>query len=236
MSTLPAPNDLDWVTSVLSDPTRRSIYLYVKQQHDPVCVNQVAEAFSMHRNAAKFHLDKLLTAGLLRAEFRRINGRRGPGAGRPSKLYAATDVEVSFSIPDRRYEVLAELLLRALTSGDSLDDVGYAFGADLAREAIARDADCGAEPVECVRTVLDQLGFEPSLEVDANGHTWITTENCPFGRVAMQAPGGEVCALDRAIVRGVIETLSGGKVDVREHMSMPHGHDVCVREVVGVDA
>ena len=28
------------------------------------------------------HLDKLLDAGLLRAEFRRVNGRRGPGAGR----------------------------------------------------------------------------------------------------------------------------------------------------------
>ena len=45
-------------------------------------VNEVAEEFDIHRNAAKHHLDRLLDAGLLRAEFRRVNGRRGPGAGR----------------------------------------------------------------------------------------------------------------------------------------------------------
>jgi predicted ArsR family transcriptional regulator len=223
--------DLELVASVLSDRTRRAIYLYVKHQRDPVGVNQVAERFSLHRNAAKFHLDKLLGAGLLRAEFRRINGRRGPGAGRPSKLYSGTDVEVSLSIPERRYELLAELLLRALTSGRSLEDVGYELGTQLA----AAGPQDGSS-VERAREILDRLGFEPSIEVDRNGATWITTENCPFGRVAMEAPDGEVCRLDRAIVRGVLESLSGKLVEVREHMAMPHGHDVCVRQVVVADA
>jgi predicted ArsR family transcriptional regulator len=219
--------DPDLIASVLSDRTRRGIYLYVKQQRDPVGVNQVAERFSLHRNAAKFHLDKLLGAGLLRAEFRRINGRRGPGAGRPSKLYSGTDVEVSISIPDRRYELLAELLLRALTSGRSLEEVGYEFGTELA--AAAPETGSAAERA---RAVLDRLGFEPSIEVDRDGGTWITTENCPFGKVAMEAPEGEVCRLDRAIVRGVLEASSGEAVEVREHMAMTHGHEVCVRQVV----
>lgn len=230
MHTIPAPGDLDWITGVLSDRTRRAIYLYCKSQRQPVGVNQVADAFSMHRNAAKFHLDKLLAAGLLRAEFRRINGRRGPGAGRPSKLYAATDLEVSFSIPERRYEVLAGLLLRALTSGTSLDEVGYGFGRELAQAYLASSPSTDA--LTCAKEVLDQFGFGASIDQDADGTAWITTDNCPFGRLAMEAPTGEVCRLDRAIIRGVLETFSPGEIEVREHMSKPHGHDVCVRQVV----
>ncbi|HVE92201.1 MAG TPA: helix-turn-helix domain-containing protein, partial [Actinomycetota bacterium] len=85
------PQDTDRISAVLGDPTRRAMYLHVKQRHSPLTVNDIAEHFGIHRNAAKFHLDKLLAAGLLRAEFRRVNGKRGPGAGRPSKLYSASD-------------------------------------------------------------------------------------------------------------------------------------------------
>lgn len=214
-------------SDVLADPTRRGIYQFVKRRHEPVSVNQVADEFSMHRNAAKFHLDKLLTAGLLQAEFRRINGRRGPGAGRPSKLYSATEIEVSFSLPERHYEILAMLLLRSLTSGKTLEDVGYEFGAELAEAKRSP----GAGRPEVVAAVLQDLGFEPSIEMDEAGSIWITTENCPFRQVALTAPDEEVCKLDRALIRGVLERF-GGDVQVRERMSMPHGHDVCVREVV----
>lgn len=220
------PFHLDLLGDVLADRTRRGIYLYVKHQREPVSVNQVAEAFDMHRNAVKFHLDKLLEAGLLIADFRRINGRRGPGAGRPSKLYSASDVEVSFTVPERRYDLLATLLLRALTSGECLEDVGLAFGRSLAEDTRA-SCDDG---VECARDLLASLGFEPTIEVDAEGMTWITTENCPFGKVAMDAPDAQVCSLDHAIVRGILESF-GGRVEIVEHASMAHGHDTCVREV-----
>lgn len=226
-----ANGDIDFAAGVLSDRTRRGIYLYVKHQREPVSVNQVADAFSMHRNAVKFHLDKLLEAGLLCADFKRINGRRGPGAGRPSKLYAATDLEVSFSIPERRYELLAQLLLRALTSGHSLEEVGYDFGKEVAARTRLEKPDCAADGLECTRLVLSELGFEPSIEVGEDGVAWITTENCPFGRVAMEAPDIQVCRLDHAMIRGILETFAHPDVRVREHMSMPHGHDVCVREV-----
>jgi predicted ArsR family transcriptional regulator len=220
----------DLAANVLADRTRRSVYLYVKQQRDPVGVNQVADRFGLHRNAAKFHLDKLLQAGLLEAEFRRINGKRGPGAGRPSKLYSATDAEVSFSIPERRYELLAQLLLRAMTSGYTIEDVGYAFGRALGDEHKASMDSC--DGLDCAKAVLERLGFGPSVERDPDGSAWITTENCPFGKVAMEAPEAEVCRLDLAIVRGVLESFTAGPVEVREHMALPHGHEVCVRQVL----
>lgn len=191
-------------------------------------VNEVAEEFAIHRNAAKHHLDRLLDAGLLRAEFRRVNGRRGPGAGRPSKLYSPTDVEVSFSVPERHYDLLAHLLLQALTQGADLETVGARFGRELADTMRAHTDDA----TEGVQLVLERLGFRPQIETDAKGALWITTENCPFGWVAMEAPEGEVCRLDRAIISGVLEGFDRPVGQVKGHTSIAGGQDVCVREVV----
>src|SRR5436305_1096775 len=187
VSPIPLPRAAD--AQVLADERRRAVYLFVSRAHHPVTVNEVADRFEVHRNAAKHHLDRLLEAGLLQAEFRRINGRKGPGAGRPSKLYTATDVEVSFSVPERHYDLLAHLLLQALTRGDDLENVGLRFGRQLAEAARGADADGLAG----VGVVLDRLGFESQVETDEDGCTWITTANCPFGWVAAEQSEGEVC-------------------------------------------
>src|SRR3954469_2084561 len=169
-SPIPLPRASD--AQVLADERRRAVYLFVSRGHHTVTVNEVAEAFNIHRNAAKHHLDRLLEAGLLQAEFRRVNGRRGPGAGRPSKLYTATDVEVSFSVPERHYDLLAHLLLQALTRGDDLETVGARFGRELgeATKAEFPDSDVSGG----VQRALDRLGFRPKVETDADGRLWIT--------------------------------------------------------------
>ncbi len=224
--TLPRSAD----AQVLADERRRAVYLYVTRAHNPITVNDIAEEFGIHRNAAKHHLDRLLEAGLLRAEFKRVNGRRGPGAGRPSKLYSATGMEASFSVPERHYDLLAHLLLQALTRGDELETVGARFGRQLADATKEQDPE--VEAAEGVRAVLDGLGFRPNIDTDADGKMWITTENCPFGWVAMEAPEGEVCRLDRAIISGVLEGFGCAPRQVKGHTSIAGGHDVCVREVV----
>lgn len=65
----------------LADPGRRALYDYVTSQREPVSRDQVAAAMALPRHIAKFHLDRLVEAGLLDTEFRRLSGRRGPGAG-----------------------------------------------------------------------------------------------------------------------------------------------------------
>jgi predicted ArsR family transcriptional regulator len=224
-SPIPIPRSQD--AQVLADERRRAIYLHVSKGHGPITVNEVAEAFNIHRNAAKHHLDRLLEAGLLQAEFRRVNGRRGPGAGRPSKLYSATDVEVSFSVPERHYDLLAHLLLQALTRGDDLETVGARFGRELgeATKAEYPDADVNVG----VQRALDRLGFRPKVESDADGKLWITTDNCPFAVVAAGAPQGEICRLDHAIISGVLDAY-GKSSTVKGQTSIAAGHDVCVRE------
>lgn len=216
---------------VLADERRRSIYLHVCRSQAPVTVNEIAETFQIHRNAAKHHLDRLLSSGLLRAEFKRVNGRRGPGAGRPSKLYSSTDVEVSFSLPERHYDLLAHLLLQAMTQGDDLETTGARYGRQLAVAKRAEDGDLGA--ADGVRAVLDGLGFQPQVDTDEDGHVWITTENCPFGWVAVEATEGQVCRLDRAIIAGVLEGF-GVQSSVKAHATIAGGQGACVREAVPI--
>jgi predicted ArsR family transcriptional regulator len=217
---------------VLADERRRAVYLLVSKANAPVTVNEVAERFGIHRNAAKHHLDRLLGSGLLRAEFRRVNGRRGPGAGRPSKLYSSTDAEISFSVPERHYDLLAHLLLKALTQGDDIAKVGARFGHQLAE---ARRAERPADDVaEAVRGILDGLGFRPSVERDEDGHLWVTTESCPFGWVAVEASEGQVCRLDRAIIAGVLEGYGVPTSAVLGHATIAGGQGTCVREAIPV--
>ncbi|HKY51120.1 MAG TPA: helix-turn-helix domain-containing protein, partial [Candidatus Limnocylindria bacterium] len=89
--------------AVLDEPVRRSLYLYVARQADAVSRDEAADATGTSRENAAFHLDRLVEAGLLEASYRRLGGRTGPGAGRPSKLYRRSHRELSVTVPARRY-------------------------------------------------------------------------------------------------------------------------------------
>src|SRR4029453_9132537 len=86
MDNLPPDRDLAAI-ALLHDPVRRALYGHVVAAGGEVSRNQAAEAVGGQRGLAAFHLDKLVEAGLLEAAFRRLGDRRGPGAGRPAKLY-----------------------------------------------------------------------------------------------------------------------------------------------------
>ena len=62
---------------------RRALYLRISAGQE-LSRDQAARALRISRALAAFHLDKLVDAGLLEADFRRLKGRSGPGAGRPS--------------------------------------------------------------------------------------------------------------------------------------------------------
>ncbi len=115
------PDDFDaQVTGIaaLGEPLRRALYRYVVAQGAPVSRDQAAEATGVARHAAKFHLDKLAEEGLLAVEYRRPPGRRGPGAGRPAKLYRRSDRELRVSLPERRYELVGRLLAEAIVEAE----------------------------------------------------------------------------------------------------------------------
>lgn len=87
----------------LAEPVRRRLYRYVVATPDAIGRDAAAEAAGISRSLAAFHLDKLVEAGLLAVTYRRLSGRAGPGAGRPSKLYLRAPGERAVSLPPRSY-------------------------------------------------------------------------------------------------------------------------------------
>src|SRR3954452_16102013 len=109
----------------LADDTRRGLYSYVASQPQPVGREQAATALGLAMHTANFHLDRMVAEGLLEVEYRRLSGRTGPGAGRPSKLYRRAAREFAVSLPPRRYDLVGDILAAAVTragSGAALDD------------------------------------------------------------------------------------------------------------------
>lgn len=203
--------------SGLDDPVRRGLYDYICGRSEPVCRDEVAAATGVGRPLVAYHLDKLVRLGLLTADYRRPAGRRGPGAGRPAKVYARSAREFTVSVPPRDYELAARLLADAVAAEDS--GAAMAGLARVARErgmALARAGSTGqgAQPgqachdgdvVRAVESILAAHGFEPCRAGEAgSGTTDIRLRNCPFHHLAKSHPG-VVCAMNLALLDGVLQ-------------------------------
>lgn len=185
----------------LEDPVRRRLYEYVCTRDDAVGRDEAARATTISRSLAAYHLDKLAEHGLLCTSYRRTEGRSGPGAGRPAKLYARPEREFAVSIPPRDYELVARLLAHAVAEGeDAARGAARERGRKLARD---RDGDERSRP-DAVRTLLHERGYEPVEDPDGTVHL----RNCPFQAVAASHPA-LVCGINLAFVEGVLDGLGG---------------------------
>src|SRR2546429_5486302 len=99
----------------LHEPARRGLYLYVSSRRRDVGRDEAARALRISRALAAFHLDKLVRQGLLDTSYRRLTGRRGPGAGPPPQLYRPSAHQLDPTLPPRRYELAGPLLAQAPT-------------------------------------------------------------------------------------------------------------------------
>ena len=199
MDIMPPDRDLAAI-GLLRDPVRRALYGHVAGAGGEVSRNQAAEAVGVQRGLAAFHLDKLVEAGLLEASFRRLGARRGPGAGRPAKLYRRASGEVAASLPPRTYETAAHLLAEAVEqTGADLELQAAARRAG--REAGRRLAEEAEGPGPAIGPVLGARGYEPFR--DGAG---LRLRNCPFASLAGDFPV-VVCAMNLALVEGLLEGL-----------------------------
>ncbi|HZD24013.1 MAG TPA: helix-turn-helix domain-containing protein [Acidimicrobiia bacterium] len=196
------------LTSSLGDPTRRAIYIAVRESPEPLTTSKVAELFDIHPNVARHHLDRLADDGYLRVSHRRRSG--GPGAGRPAKTYESTNKEVSVHFAPRRFELLTEMLFKVLAEvappnvSEVAEKVGRAYGEELAAEIGAPDDPGYDEAVQAVASAMTGLGF--SVDPDIEGQRLLTS-HCPFGESATNHPD-VICSLDRGIVTGLFGALS----------------------------
>lgn len=210
--------------AALVDPVRRSLYEYVRRQDHPVTREEAADAHAISRNLTAFHLDKLVEAELLTARYE-APGDQPRGRGRTPKVYEPAAGGVNLSIPQRRYELVGEILADAV-AGDPTDAeraaVRHAFerGQETGHEWQAAHRRRGEHSLATAFAALASLGFEPRQ--DERGV--ITLANCPFHQLATRQPE-LVCGLNHAFVAGLLHGL--GAPDVTSQLS-PQPTGCCV--------
>jgi predicted ArsR family transcriptional regulator len=204
--------------AVLDEPVRRKLYLYVAGHGGDVSRDEAARATHVSRALAAFHLDKLVEADLLQATFRRLRGRGGPGAGRPSKLYRRSSTQVDVSLPRRRYELAAHVLTQALAEArseatlEALRNAARAWGRRLAGEA----ADGGRKglPLRRAARALEACGFDPQGTTGEEGE--VVLRNCPFDSLRAESPE-LICGMNLVLIEGLLAGL--GLESVRARLS-----------------
>ncbi|HEY1359590.1 MAG TPA: hypothetical protein VGF21_14905 [Thermoleophilaceae bacterium] len=183
--------------ATLDDPLRRRLYELVRSKRRPVGRDEAARQLRIGRSLAAYHLDKLAEEGFLETSYARPEGRSGPGAGRPAKLYAAADAEFAATVPARDYEFAAEMFADA-AEADATGKVAEAVQ-DTARDS-GREL---GERSRTLRAALAARGYEPYEDEDGT----IRLRNCPFHRLAAEHTD-LVCGMNLAFVDGLLEGLA----------------------------
>jgi predicted ArsR family transcriptional regulator len=191
----------------VGNPELRATLLWARSRSAPVTADELATAHGLHRNVARSRLERLVAAGLLRTAYERRSGRRGPGAGRPAKLYGVSPQLDAIEFPRRHYESLLGLLLEGQPDGRAAE-IGAEFGRRLGRSA-------GLRPVRSVRNglgrlcdALGRLGYQVSL-VEADDHRAVLqTPTCPLRPLVREHP--EAIELDRGMWSGLAAVVLPG--------------------------
>jgi predicted ArsR family transcriptional regulator len=207
--------------AALAEPVRRDLYEYVVASPDAVGRDEAASGVGVPRHTAKFHLDKLVEEGLLETEFRRLSGRKGPGAGRPAKLYRRAAGEVAVSLPERDYALAGALMAQAIEAaardGGSVVDALHRAAAQQG-EALGEltRAGAGTRPsrerlLTAACRTLAEHGYEPRLrERDRT----VTLVNCPFHALASEHTE-LVCGMNLALLDAAAQRAGDGRLTAR---------------------
>jgi predicted ArsR family transcriptional regulator len=211
------PSDIRAV-ALLDEPVRRRLYEIAASGPDPVSRDDAARAAGVSRALAAFHLDRLVDAGLLVTEFRRLSGRRGPGAGRPAKLYRRAADDIAVSLPDRQYELPARLFAEALErDADAHPRSRVAAAARALGTSVGSRARAEVGPRaprerlhQALLSTLEERGYAPIETGDGE----IRFANCPF-HALVDEHRDLVCSMNLALAEGLLEGLGEDRLDAR---------------------
>ena len=196
--------DID-ALGVFTEPQRRRVYERL-QVDGPRTVGELMASLDMGRTLVSFHLGKLVEAGFVAAQ----SPDRSAGApGRPSLRYAVTGREVVATVPDRRYDLLAGILLDSLAEfrpGESAlasaVRVARRRGAEAARSLGRPGRGRGvADRFARLEGVLSALGYAPRRE-----GAELSVRNCPFDAFR-ETSTEQVCSLNLALSEGYLDGL-----------------------------
>ncbi|GLY42812.1 transcriptional regulator [Amycolatopsis sp. NBRC 101858] len=191
------------MTDAASGPTlgetRARVLRLLRAADEPLGVQQVAAATSLHANTARFHLDNLVESGLAD---RQVEDRTQPG--RPRMVYRATAQDTA---GQRSYQLLATMLT-TLVAGElpqprqAAIAAGREWGRYLAERPTPFERVDAEDGIRRLSAVLAAAGFAPGA-VDDAGSPVIPLRHCPFREIAQQHRD-VVCSLHLGLMQGVL--------------------------------
>ncbi|MGO4887144.1 helix-turn-helix transcriptional regulator [Anaerobacillus sp. MEB173] len=212
------------ITSVLSDPTRFSIYQYITKKHRDVTVQEIAETFNIHANVARLHLTKLEDVNMLISETKKT----GKG-GRPSRLYRLSDEVINLQFPYRDYQRLSDICIETLLSlGEegkkALNQVGKKYGLESSKEYVTKQninlVDLSIkEKLEYVEQVALSQGVSPEIKYDEETNSInFRIYNCTFKEL-VNVYHGSLCKMHHSLLTGIFEYFLG-EIRLKENYLM----------------
>ncbi|HMM94986.1 helix-turn-helix domain-containing protein [Phycicoccus sp.] len=218
---MPTKQEYD-AAALLASPVRRFLVqlLEASATDSPqgLAAAEIAPQADLHVTTVRFHLDQLVAAGVLEAEFVR------PGtAGRPRKVYRRAPAR---SAPGTEpLKLLTTLLTEAMTAsvhGERLTP--YEAGRRWAREHLAdhserTPADSAGAWLGRVGEVIDVLedwGYQPEVSTSDGGRSVrVELTDCPFLDLARDNQA-VVCGVHRGLIAESM-AMSG---EVRAHVAL----------------
>jgi predicted ArsR family transcriptional regulator len=156
----------------------------------------------LHPNTVRFHLNRLVAAGLATREVEQHNG-----PGRPRLTFAAVPQQ-DMERGRRSYQLLADMLAGFIadTSPDAAGqavELGRTWGRYLATKPAPAKRVTEEESLRELLHVLDEIGFSPRLAADDDQQPQVLLRHCPFLEVA-SAHSEVVCSLHLGVMQGVL--------------------------------
>ncbi len=203
---------------------RRQVLEAIHRSEVPLSAPEIAGRAGIHPSTARFHLDALMADGVIE---RMVAEPCGPG--RPRVIYRARPGMALGG--ERRYRVLAEILLSYLTSAASgaaaaAADAGRAWGEHvIPRAAPFHEVGC-TEAVTRLLTMLDDLAFAPeTVAGEGDMPAQVRLRHCPFLELA-EHHSDIVCSLHLGLIQGA---FAGLQSPVTASELIPFGEpDACV--------
>jgi predicted ArsR family transcriptional regulator len=169
---------------------------------DALGVSDLAARLGLHANTVRFHVNRLVAAGLVAGE---VEQRQGPG--RPRLRFTAV-AEQDEAGGRRNYRLLAEMLAGFLANSSpdaaaQAVELGRTWGSYLATGPAPAARVTEEESLHELLRVLDDIGFSPVLAEDDDRQTQVLLRHCPFLEVAA-VHRDVVCSLHLGVMQGVL--------------------------------
>jgi predicted ArsR family transcriptional regulator len=184
-----------------NQPRRQALLEALRSSDAPQGVSELAERLGIHPNTVRFHLDALVTQGLVDRELEEPTGR-----GRPRTVY--TSHPGMDRGGRRQYHLLAKILLGQLSTspdaGAAAEAAGRNWGSYLVEHIPPSRQPGAAEATQRLTAMMTDLGFAPEPDGEAAEH--IRLRHCPFLELAEEY-SATLCPLHLGLMRGALTEI-----------------------------